>query len=442
MFNSAIFADMYESAKLRILLHQALCILAFSIPTKFIFTSIALIVVAVLWLLQANFVQTFRRFSQAKALWPWFILYALLIISYFYSSNKEQSLFDLKAKFSYLLIPLVVGAGFADISRKTLEQIFVFLISGVVFTGVISLLGATQVWYYEDYSDAFFYHFLVRVVDPNAVYTAWYTFFSISLLMFMPWKYFFQGRQKNVRVVLIAFLGIFFLLLSARMFILLFLIFIIPYFLKKAVKKRKSGILLIVVVLLVGTASGYFLLATDNPIKDRFDDLLHRNARSAWLADYSDIDVNKFDNASLRLFLWRMGIEGISERRAWLTGVGNGDVHELLTQKMTAYHVKDISNSDTNLRPGFYNANLHNMFVQTLVMIGIPGLILMIIIAFMPVFYIHKLTPYQPFMVFHITSILFMMQEAVLQTQAGIIFYIFISSIFWNLYYRDKRINF
>ena len=442
MFNSAIFADMYESAKLRILLHQALCILAFSIPTKFIFTSIALVIVAVLWLVQTNFSQTFRRLKQAKALWPWFILYTLLIVSYFYSHNTEQSLFDLKSKLSYIIIPLVVGAGLTDISRKTLEQIFVFLISGVVFTGVISLLASTQVWYYEGYYDAFFYHFLVRNVDPNAVYTAWYTFFSISLLMFMPWQHFFQGKQKNVRVALIVFLGIFFMLLSARMFILLFLIFIIPYFLKKAIKKRRSGIALIVTVLVVGSVSGYFLVSTDNPIKNRFDDLIHRDKKSAWLSDYSDIDVNQFDNASLRLFLWRLGVEGINERGAWLTGVGNGDVHELLTTKMTEYHVKDIKNKDANLRPGFYNANLHNMFVQTLVMIGIPGLILMLAIAFMPVFFIHKLTPYQPFMVFHITSILFMMQEAVLQTQAGIIFYIFISSIFWNLYYRDKRINF
>lgn len=433
---------MYKSAKLRIFLHQALCILAFSIPTKFIFTSICLAVVAILWIIQANFTQTFRRLFQAKALWPWFILYLLLIISYFYSQNKEQSLFDLKSKLSYVIIPLVVGAGLAEINRKTIEQIFIFLISGVVFTGIISFIGALQVWYYEAYTDAFFYHYLVRNVDPNAVYTAWYTFFSIALLLFMPWQHFFQEKQKNVRVVLIVILTIFFLFLSARMFILLFLVFIIPYFVKKALKKKKAGIILIVTALTIGAGSGYFLYSTDNPIKSRFDDLLNSNEQSAWLDDYADFDVSNFDNTSLRLFLWRIGIEGVHERQAWLTGVGNGDVHELLTQKMADYHVKDVNNEDESLRPGFYHANLHNMFVQTFVMIGIPGLLLFLVITIMPVFYIHKITPYQPFLIFHITSILFMMQEAVLQTQAGIIFYIFISSIFWNLYYRDKKVSF
>ncbi|MCB9047588.1 MAG: O-antigen ligase family protein [Chitinophagales bacterium] len=413
--------------------------MAFSIPTKFIFTSVCLAVVALLWIVQVNFSQTFRRLSQQKALWPWFILYGLLVISYFYSHDKGESLFDLNSKLSYVIIPLVVGAGITDISRKTLEQIFVFLISGVAFTGVISLIDATQVWYYEAYNDAFFYHFLVRNVDPNAVYTAWYTFFSISLLMFMPWQYFFQGKRKNIRIALTIFLFIFFVLLSARMFLLLFLVFIIPYFLKKAVKKKKTGIILILSTVVLGSVAAYFVFTTSNPIKNRFDDLFSKDDQSAWLSDYTNIDVNQFNNATLRIFLWRLGVESVRDNNAWLSGVGNGDVHAVLTQKMREYHVKDIENKDTNLRPGFYNANLHNMFVQTLVMIGLPGLILMLFIAFLPVVYIHKLSPYQPFLVFHISSILFMMQEAVLQTQAGIIFYIFISSIFWNLYYRDKK---
>lgn len=169
--------------------------------------------------------------------------------------------------------------------------------------------------------------------------------------------------------------------------------------------------------------------------------MFNTDTEIAWLNDYSNVSEEDFDNVTLRLFLWRMGIESISEKNAWLTGLGNGDVHLVLNSKMRDYHIKNIDNPDVGQRPGFYNANLHNMYVQTLVMLGIPGLILFCLVVFMPIFYIFKVTPYQPFLIFHIASMLFMMQEAVLQTQAGIVFYMLISSIFWSVYYRDKNVK-
>ena len=161
----------------------------------------------------------------------------------------------------------------------------------------------------------------------------------------------------------------------------------------------------------------------------------------AWLDDYSNVKEEDFDNVTLRLFLWRIGIESVAEKNAWLTGTGNGDVHIVLNSKMRSYNVQDIDNPDRDERPGFYNANLHNMYVQTLVMLGLPGLIVFLLVVILPLFYIFKVSPYQPFLIFHVTSLLFMMQEAVLQTQAGIVFYMLISSIFWSIYYSNKHVK-
>src|SRR5690606_2493009 len=129
----------------------------------------------------------------------------------------SQAAFDLKSKLAYVILPVIVGAGLNSLERKVTERLFVFLIAGVIFTAIISLIDATLVWYPDKYFYAFFYHDLVRIVDPNAVYTAWYTIFSISLLLFMPWQYHFQGKYKKIKALLIAFLFVFFLLLSARM---------------------------------------------------------------------------------------------------------------------------------------------------------------------------------------------------------------------------------
>ena len=433
---------MYKMARLNTLLPYALCLLAFSLPTWFAFSSACLVLVTVLWFLQGNFRETLNNIKERKYLWPWFVFYLLFAISYFYSENKDQSAFDLKTKLAYVLLPLIVGGGIILTARqKTIESILLSLIVGVVFAAVISLIDATIVWYPDHYYYAFFYHHLVRKLDPNAVYTAWYTIFSISLVLFMPWQHYFQGKYKVLKIPLATFLLVFFFLLSARMFILLFLLFIIPYFLKKSFSNIRRG--LAVTVITIVCLYGLFRVvdSTNNPIRNRYHAMIYGNQAYAWLDDYTWVEEARFDNVTLRIFLWRLGIENIAERKAWLTGVGNGDVHLVLVEKMREYKVQNIDNPDISKRPGFYNANLHNMFIQTLVMIGIPGLAVFLAISILPLFFIHKVRPYQPFLVFHITSVLFMMQEAVLQTQAGIFFYIFISSIFWNLFYTQKSVT-
>lgn len=423
------------------MLQAALCLLAFSLPTWYIFTSISLGLVLALWLWQGRYHETWVNLKTRKALWPWFVLYTFLIASSFYSQDTAQSQFDLKSKLSYLILPIIVGAGIDIFDSKTIERIFLALILGVTFTGIISLAHATTVWYPEKYFFAFFYHQLVSIVNPNAVYTAWYTIFCIALLLFMPWKHFFKGHFKVFRILLILFLLIFFILLSARMFILLFLLFIIPYFIKKSFSTVRRGV--IVTIMTIGLVYWVYdiIQHSNNPIKHRYNDIINRDTKLAWLDDYSDIPESRFDNVTLRLFLWRISLESIAEKNAWLTGVGNGDVHLELTRKMKQYRVQNITSPDESKRPGFSNANLHNMYLQQLVMTGLPGLFTLLLITIPPLFFIRKVRPYQPFLVFNITSILFMMQEAVLQTQAGIIFYIFISCIFWNLYYSRKQVN-
>lgn len=433
---------MSNAAKISTWLRYALYLLAFSIPTKFIISSVCLAIVAILWLFQGNMGQTLVRIKERKGLWPWFILYALLIISYFYSIDKAQSAFDLKTKLAYIILPIIVGASLDVLNKRTAEWIYAFLIAGVVTAAVISLIDATIVWYPGNYYYAFFYHHLVRSMDPNAVYMAWYTIFSIALLLFMPWKHVFQGRYKILRIITIVFLVIFFFLLSARMFILLFILFIIPYFLKRMFANFTRGVIVTLITITAAYALFQLIDNTNNPIRNRYYSMIYRNSEIAWLDDYSNIEESKFDNVTLRVFLWRIGLESVSEKKAWLTGLGNGDVHVVLKEKMRQYKIQNIDHPDVSKRPGFHNANLHNMFIQTLVMLGIPGIICMILIAILPLFFIFKVQPFQPFLVFHITSILFMMQEAVLQTQAGIFFYILFSSMFWGLYYNDKKVSF
>ena len=128
----------------------------------------------------------------------------------------------------------------------------------------------------------------------------------------------------------------------------------------------------------------------------------------------------------------------MQEHNLWLAGAGNGDVHTLQNDKMAEYGIKNIYPVNTWRSP-FYNANLHNMFFQCLLMIGIPGLLIFTAIAFLPIFNLRNFIYGQVFLIFHLTAIFFMLQEAALQSQAGIIYYTFFSMIFWNISYQKTK---
>src|SRR5690606_8631020 len=112
----------------------------------------------------------------------------------------------------------------------------------------------------------------------------------------MPWKHYFQGKYKIVNILLTILLLAFFVLLSARMFILLFLLFIIPYFLKKSFKNTKRCIIVSMLTIIFLYWGYNYILTSNNPIRNRYQDMINRNTEIAWLTDYSNVEESSFDN--------------------------------------------------------------------------------------------------------------------------------------------------
>src|SRR5690606_21024798 len=108
--------------------------------------------------------------------------------------------------------------------------------------------------------------------------------------------------------------------------------------------------------------------------------------------------------------------------------------------RMKHYNMRYIGSEYEHLS-GIVNLNLHNMFMQSLVMVGIPGMLLLGIIMFSPFLHFNFLRRNPAFLIFHIVSIFFFMQEAALQSQAGVVFYAFFSHVFWSSYYSSKHIE-
>jgi O-antigen ligase len=363
----------------------------------------------------------------------WLAYYLVLALSYFYSTNKEQSLFDLQVKLSLLVLPLIIGT--FNTSRRLVDRVFLSFIAGVNVIGIFYLCRACLRWMNTGDTSHFFYHNLVEGFDAHAVYMALYTMLAISALLFMPLKQYFSKKWKWVGIALLLIDFVLFLLLSSRTLILVMLFFVAPLYLFRNIKRLPKAAIVSSIVVFMAVVVGLF--ATDNPIKSRYDSIVHNDIQNAWLNDYSNVDESRFSNLTVRVFAWRVGFQNLKDNNGWLTGVGNGDVKDVQNNKMRELGIRHLTGGEHDYKSGFYNLNLHNMFMQTLVMVGLPGLVLLVMMFLSPFFYMDFLKNNLVFFVFHIISFLFMMQEAGLQSQAGVVFYALFALLWWSYYYTN-----
>lgn len=436
---------MAKQGLLQQLFYYSICLVAFFIPFPFIYGSIAVITTTVLWLLQGNFKQTFTNLRERKIFWAILIFFLLHAISYFYSTNKGESLTDLQLKLLFVALPITIGAG-ADINKLWLTRIVTFFVAGITAIAIFCFADAIILWTEQHITWQFFYHQLVRKLSANAVYMSWYVVFSLSCLLYYPWPK--QGKGRVILLVFTILLQLLFLfLLSSRTLILLFVGITIISLLANRFKTSIGEKVLYIALL----TSILFVVFTDNPIKRRYTEVAtttNSEVRPVKSTDTLPPTANtiaekttppKLKNVGLRVFIWKAGFQNMNEHHLWLTGAGNGDVHLLQNQKLYENGITDMFDAEN--RSEFYNINLHNMYFQSLFMLGIPGLILFLIITFSPVITFFRNKCVKIFIFFNIISIIFMLQESVLQTQAGMLYYVFFWVIFWNTHYNKSEFS-
>ncbi|WP_165836394.1 O-antigen ligase family protein [Taibaiella soli] len=408
--------------------------MAFAISMPFIYGSISVIFVALAWIVSGDFPQKLRRLISFGAI-VWILYYILHAISYAYSTDKGESAFDLQSKMSFVLLPLCIVAG-DQLNGEKLEKIFLSYVLGITASAIYCMGKAVFLYRHTHNVNYFFYHTLVKGLETNAVYIAWFAILSLFMLLFFNWSKFFKGKNAIWRWLLFALQMVFFILLSSRLLIVLFFVLIIPagYAVYFKVKKISFFKMAVAVVTIVAIAISIFF--TGNPINQRYKDIEKNNFSQLFKSDYTDKTL-EFNNLTIRVFVWRVALQNIKEKDLWLTGCGNGSVHDIQNKKM-----KDLGLSafqKPHPETALYNMNLHNMYLQSLLMLGIPGLLCFLAIVIVPFFCFKKIENKTVFVLFQIVSALFMLQEAALQTQAGIIYFTFFSQIFWNLYYPTVK---
>lgn len=412
----------------------AILLVTASLTLRYDLNTICIWLLLLTWLLSFQFKSTWIRYKNQPAYWAWAAFLLLNALSYFWSVDKDQSLFDTVSKLVLILFPIILGAG-ADITEKRRERILALFSLTITATGIVAVANAYLRWQKDGLINHFFYHDLVAGQAANAVYTGWYVITALALLLLANWSYFFKGYWQILKWSCTTFLLVFLLLLSSRLLIVAFVFIVLPLFLFKLFKSSGKAWLKALLVLVAASSIVATISLTGNPIERRYRAVMNRNIQIAFLPDYRDT-IPHFNNLTLRLFVWRCGFENVRDHKLWLSGSGNGDTHTIQNEKFAQLGLtEDHQEKSYNLIQGM---NLHNMYLEAFVSLGIPGLLLLLLFVLLPFFYLSSSSQPLFFAVFHLISLLFMVQESALQTQSGIIFWAFISTLYWQDVKRRK----
>jgi O-antigen ligase len=411
-----------------------LCLLAFSISLPFIYSTVCIVLVSIAWVLQFNGRIILQRLKQRKIVWLWVLLFLQLSLSYFYSTDKAASAADLQRKLSLLALPIIIGLGPA-LKNQWMGHIFTSFISGIVLIACFCLGRGLIHYISTGQTDLLFYHSLVTGLTANAVYYAWYTIFALGILLLYNFTTGFM-LIKWVRYTLLLITFLFFVLLSSKTLLVLLVVFVLPlYFFNSKTKKfSKTQVTSMVILTLLSLSTIVF---TNNPIKTRYKEMLTGSGNSIIVGQTPKPGEELvFNNFSLRVFLWKMSWKNINEHNLWFRGCGNGDVALLQKQQIERY--SEQTHSLVN-QPDLSHFNLHNMYLQILMTLGLPGLIVFLLMTLLPFALVRNIKSGGAFLVFLVASLLFMQQESVLQTQAGVVYFIFFSQVLLLFYYTRKE---
>jgi hypothetical protein len=173
-----------------------------------------------------------------------------------------------------------------------------------------------------------------------------------------------------------------------------------------------------------------------NPVKGRFQEIASNDYSVMNRERLSEKDY-QFNGLTIRLAFLRFGKEILDQEGHWLSGTGIGDTQDALNQKFLEHHLYmgDPSIND----PGYWNYNFHNQYLQTLVQLGLGGLIILLVVVLVP-FFIKTFTYKSLFLLFNSIFGCFMLTESALEAQHGIVYFVFFSVLFMTLGIKSKAI--
>ena len=358
--------------------------------------------IIIIWCLFSfiNFeIQEFKKGLLNKNLQLSYLFFIITILSALMSDNKIESLFSVEIKLSFLILPYLVFCFRWPIGL--LKKCFISFVSGCFFACIYLIIRAL-IYKYNNHSEYFFYSLFSKFL--HTAYFSMYLLLAISIIIIYYTKWF--NSQKNIiysSYIFIFTFGICIILCSSKIGILSLLIIAIILFyykFKTILSLKNIGVFILSLSLIIITINKLL----PNSL-DRFNSLTNISLKHQ--------DKKSSESTTLRILIWEQSINLIKNN--FLLGTGVGDANDELYKKYQSNGI-DVAFDE--------KLNAHNQFLQTFIGIGLFGFILLCIISIGQIFIAYNKKNILMFVFFIIISLNFFV-ESMLQTSAGVLFFVF-----------------
>jgi len=344
-----IFSDFLGS-----LFSAALVLVALLIPLNPSASAWAMFLAFCAWLLAGRWNLRIPQKQTLTRGLPIFLFYVLAVLGLSWSSAPESGWDVLRVQLSLFLVPLMVlTRPVNSMLGHQYNRIVRAFLAGNLLAMVMSLLRAMVRFTRSADPDVFSYGELIAWLNLHPAYCTLYAGLGVLLLLAES-----RDRPKPgfLQSLVFSLLIIYLFLLNSRGTLAAFLIAYVGYTVwlwwLQGQQRRFAGTLLWVLLLGLVISFG----------------LPNNRARMQSLSDTGEVSVQE-GTASLRLEIWRGAWQTLLHEP--LSGYGTGSVRENLVETY----------SKRGFQVGVDAAfNAHNQYLQTWLMLGLPGLLLLLLL--------------------------------------------------------------
>ncbi len=381
------------------------------------FGSLVLSGLVVLWTITSFFnidKAQFKNGFKNKNLWWLLAFFFFTLISALFSTNKTEANFNVEIKLSFLVFPYLFFC--FKWPLQIIKRCLVSFISGCFFASMILILRSA---YYALTGHPEYFFYTQFSVFIHASYFAMYLILAIALIILLYPAWF--KTQKNVTYTSYFFVITFIVtvfLCSSKLGLISFFIsmpLILLYKFKEFLNIKKVAILFVSVIVLGIVAYKVFPNAFE---------------RLSSLTTVSSVSLDKTSSESttVRILIWEQCVQ-IIKYNLWL-GTTVGDANDALYK---AYADNGLTGALS------HNFNAHNQYFQTFIGLGIIGFLMLVVLTFG---YLLKGVVKKQFLLFlfSLLIVLNFLVESMLQTAAGVLFFVFFFCVF-NLISEEDLIH-
>ena len=367
--------------------------------------SVCIILLGIQWLLLVHSSEKKESLRQNWKLLSIFAAYFLLFtVSILYSENASGAWKDVESKLSLLLIPLsILGQKKLEVKEQAiLLKLYVWFLVGVgLFLVGKSLFLEGNLLTNQEFS---------ALIGVHASYLSLY----MAVALFIAIQSIIQKSHVKLYTIIALFFALLLVLLAARMvliatFLSLFTWVAVVHF----TWKRLLTMIAILIIVVVAISSV-------DSVKNRFQEgLVGEKVEFGTVTDSTEIKT--YGGKAIRFAIWQCAQEVIEEN--WLIGVGAGDVHKSLQDS--------YKRNEFQLAWQFNNYNSHNLFIETIIAVGVLGIGVLISLFYLLFFYAIKS---RNMLFFCFTTLFFMFSliESAFNVQKGIVFLVAFSCLLFS----------